>query len=490
MNEAPMSPEQRVVKVVRQNEVKASESGARAAQLKTSVHAVGKDVEAIKAVQSRLRSQISEVSQLQEVRGKLEKLSAGLSGKTKLEKKQVGDLQTKLKGKEAEVERLRQKEDADKTNMTNEEKTSRHASTVAEANKRNVTKHEEGKGEKTKPWEERVVPIKATSSLKDALKGQGILAETIKFYSEHNYSAEPKYTLPIEQVRDLRQRLVEYQRKKSNTPLNLVEKDLQKFAWEEETKLKNEILRAKPDQRSYYERQLEEKTRANENNQKKREQLLVQVAKEADTQIISTMPFYEVAVKQAEKKGQPINIKQFTDGVLQGLDIFADNQTISTHIFEKQGRRNVNNMTAGYYGAGASRFDERFNRYGESNATAEDKIAYEIGYCAGAVVDKSSMHLAQHLTKWIAETVPITDEKSGKMTALGYGYFVNRNMFEIQKTGTRDPREVEAINEALKISSAINKALKDHRFFNESSRYLAGLSEGYDTFTEAKLIKD
>jgi len=202
------------------------------------------------------------------------------------------------------------------------------------------------------------------------------------------------------------------------------------------------------------------------------------------------MPLYEVVVKQAEGKGQLVDFKQFSDGLLQGLEIFRDLETIGKNIYMKQGRPNIIFSQIGYYGAGASRFDDRFNRYGESRTTVEDKIAYEIGYCAGALIDGASQHLAQHLRLWIAETVPVSDGKGGETKPLGHGYFVNREVFKIQRTGTRDIREAQALNEANKITSAINEALKKHRLFEESKNYLSGLSERPEVFKEVGLIKD
>jgi len=481
-----VSPEQRVIRAVNQNEAKASQSKSEASNLRTTASKAADEAVAIEQIQKELQTQINDTRGIQETRGKIEKLKAKVSGQTKQEQEKLNKLLKELENKGAEAGEKERQQSIAESGATQSEKTSRHAETVVEANKRNVSKEKE----KTEPWEKRVTSGKSTETMKKALKDQDTLTETMKFYSEHNYSAEPKYILPIEQVKDLRQRLVEYQRNKKNTQLNLVESDLKKFAWEEETKLKNEILRAKPDQRSYHERQLEEKTKTYGANQKKREQLLVQATKEADKQIISIMPFYEVAVKQTEEKGQPIDIKQFTDGLLHGLDVFRDVETIGKNIYEKQGRKNITFNEIGYYGGGASRFEDRFNRYGESRTTIEDKITYEIGYCAGALIDSNAHHLAQHLKQWIAETVPVSDGKGGEPKPLGHGYFVNKNIWEIERGGTRDIREVEAINQAVKISSAINEALNKHRLFQESDRFLLGLSGGHDTFKKVNLIKN
>jgi len=483
-----VSPEQRVVNVVKQSEAKASQSKSEGSDLRAKASQASEEAAAIGRIQNELQTQINDTQGIQEARGKIAKIKAKVSGTTKQEQEQLDRLLKQLDEKGAEAGEKEKELSIVESGATKAEKTSRRSETVAEANKRNISKEEERK----KPWEERVVSEKATESMKKALKGQDTLAEQIKFYSEHNYSGEPKYTLPIEQVRDLRQRLVEYQRNKKNTQLNSVENDLKKFAWEEEMALKNKIARLKDSdgQRSYYQRQLEDKTKAYEANKKRRERLLAQAAKEADTQIISAMPLYEVVVKQAEGKGQLVDFKQFSDGLLQGLEIFRDLETIGKNIYMKQGRPNIIFSQIGYYGAGASRFDDRFNRYGESRTTVEDKIAYEIGYCAGALIDGASQHLAQHLRLWIAETVPVSDGKGGETKPLGHGYFVNKEVFEIQRTGTRDIREAQALNEANKITSAINEALKKHRLFEESKNYLSGLSERPEVFKEVGLIKD
>jgi len=492
MNEGQLAqPAERVVRVIKNNEVK-SEAGSKGVNNLTSKALLQQsEATALRAAETDLRSQIQSSEEMKATRGLLKKIEMGITGRGKVERSKLGDLKNRLQSKIAEAESTeKQKTESD----SKAEKTAKygvHASTVAEANKRNVSKESKG----SKPWKERVVPITVSETtnqnmptMKDALKGQDRLAEQIKFYSEHKYSAEPKYTFPIEEVRDLRQRLVKYQHGKRNTPLNNIDQELHKNA-DEVRQLESRSLgtNLKDEQKTTYQRQLEEAKKTLESNQKKREQLIAQATKEADRHIISSMPFYESAVRYAEEKGKLIDKRQFADGVLQGLDIFADNQTISTRIFEKKGRRNVGTMTAGYYGAGASRFDERFNNYkGESNVKVEDKIAYEIGYCAGAVIDQHSAHLAQHLRQWLAETILVSDGKSDNETALDIGYFVDKNAFDIQRKGTGDIKLANALNEAAKITSAINKGLISHRLFNESDKYLAMLQA--DAFNEVKIL--
>lgn len=477
------SPEQRVVKVIKSNEKATTYHSSVANSLKTDVESMRKDINDLQAEKQDLQTQIKDQEDSKATRNLIQKLKVIISGKESIDSEKLRSIKGQLKdavakGKDREFYKSMRETDIDKKN-----KEAIHTSTVAEANRKNISKQKEG----SQPWEERVVPITETKSLKDALKGQDTLAEQIKFYSEHHYSAEPKYTLPIEQVRDLRQKLVEYQTTKRNSPLNQINEKLHHSA-DEMRRLGSLSLGfgISDVQKASYERQRDEAKSDLEINQKKRNDLLVQAAKEAETNIISAMPFYEVAVKQAEENNTLVDIEQFKDGLLNGLNIVD-------HI-EKYGRpllKNNNsfkNITFGEAGSGYLNY--RFNTRGNS-PTTENQITHEIGYCAGAVIDSHADFLAQFLRRWLAETIPVSGGKSSEKKALGFNHFINQNLFQIERNGTGDLSEMEALNEAVKITSAIDRGLKAHGFNKESQQFLAGFSfGGNNPFAEVKIIKD
>lgn len=166
-----ISPEQRVIKAVNQNEATASQSKSEASTLKGKASQASEDAAAIRRIQTELQTQIDDTQGIQEARGKIKKLKAKVSGKTKQEQAQLDKLLKQLDEKGSETGEKEKQQSVAESGATKAEKTSRHAETVAESNKRNVSKEKE----KTKPWEERTVPINASSELTKALEEQDAL---------------------------------------------------------------------------------------------------------------------------------------------------------------------------------------------------------------------------------------------------------------------------------------------------------------------------
>lgn len=168
MVEGTISPEQKVVKIVRQNEAKAGESTIRASESVAKADQARQEAIQIEQIKTSLKSQIEDTYTIQQTRGRLEQLKARVKGTSSQEKQRLEELDKQLAEKETKADELTKEETDKKSEADKEEKTSRRAETVAEANKRNVTKEKE----KTKPWEERVVSMKASSELTKALKEQ------------------------------------------------------------------------------------------------------------------------------------------------------------------------------------------------------------------------------------------------------------------------------------------------------------------------------
>jgi hypothetical protein len=253
MNESPtaaLKPAERVVRVIKSNEVKASVSQIESSKAGDRAFKANEDARSIENIKSELQTQITTSQDIQKVRGTLDRLKAGITGQTRKEGKGITRLESQIKDKDKELKAKEDERDKSQSEADSTGKTFRHAETIAEANRRNISADSgrrngetprklseaekvarkkqaaaefqklDSEGQKTikvekrdVDWQERVVPIEVSKTGKESLSRQSVISDTLKFYDSEDvkglefnkYQAEPKYLMPAPLINKLRQ---------------------------------------------------------------------------------------------------------------------------------------------------------------------------------------------------------------------------------------------------------------------------------------------
>lgn len=432
MVEGTISPEQKVVKVVRQNEAKAGESTTRASESTARADQARQEAVQIEQIKTDLRNQIEDTNTIRETRGKLEQLSAAVSGRSSQEKKGLKTLDEQLAKREVEFIKLTEQEDTNRVEAGIEEKTARHASTVAEANKSNVTKEEEEK----KPWEERIVPIQGSEALKNALDRQTELSRGLKFYAEHGYSAEPQHLIPLP-LAELLKESISY-RIKGNQQIEKKIVDI--------TPLYEEIIKL-----------------SDEKGIPVSQNLIARAVTEGlhITDHLRSSEVWNFVSDKLGSRATSSNIGYYEIGAANLEKFFAQRKNI-------QGENRLPYVIA--YAAGAL-----------VNEAPRHMIQHLRNWIA-ETIPVAQTETVRENGQWV--------QKPKEPAPLGYGYFINHNPYDLEKFGTRDKGVVEAIIKANETALKIFDTLREKRRFDMEKHYVSGLGYGRVELKAPRLIVD
>lgn len=467
MNEAPVlpPPAERVVRVIKSNENKANSSQIEHVKLSDRVLKSRLDVEDIRATKLELESQITSAQEIQKVRGTLNRLKAGITGKTKKERIEIDRLERQVKEKDQEIKSKEKERDESRSKAKDTGKTFRHAEAVAEANRRNISadsgrrsgetpkklseaervarkKQAAAEFQKLNPegqdaikkekrevdWQERVVPIEVTNSGKEALERQSVVSDTLKFYDSEDvggrefnkYQAEPKYLMPLPLINRLKQIVI--------------------------------------DNKGYHSRQGDAKI---------------------NSALIGITPLYEQIVRISEEKGVPMSENLIIAAFTEGLNITQEINDHNTWEFVKgkQGG-SVTASDVGYYQTAAASMERFFSQ--RKNIVGEARLPYIIAYAAGELINNAPAHVVLDLRNLISEVIPV-EHNSGEISPLGFGYSIDNNTF--REMATSDPGVVDAFTRANKIASNIFETLREKRRFEMETKYSSGLGNGQPDFS-------
>jgi hypothetical protein len=402
------SPEQRVINTINQHQ----EASTQALSGKVGIDKKATEVEAQLSSLAEKNQQITHnletLQNTQQERGILGKLGSFITGQSVVEQKQAQSLQKKLTNLETQETGLKgEAEHLGETKKVLEKKFLRE-STLTEANKRNISRHEEGK----KPPEERVVPITTSPEMRQALDRQREISDSIKFYAEYNYSDEPKYLMPVSLIGQLKQSI-----KESGRYINVPDKIIEKT-------------------------------------------------------IVEITPLYKEIIKLADEKKIPVNLnlinKAFTEGI--NITYSIGSSSVADFISEKLGKR-AGWLDTSYYAMGAANldrfFEKRKNIQGENRLPYV--IAYATGVLVNKAPYRTAELLRDWIAETVP--VPRKEivyekgqfvEKDLGSLPLGYGFFIKR---QDDLKETRDEGVIEAMKVAREIVVNIDLTYKEKQLY-------------------------
>ena len=467
-----VSPAERVVNAVKRSEQDVvsytgqADEAKKIADLYSRTAAVQEGMGSLtQASRENTTGRLQEIQKQQQEKSFLSKALSKLTG-------EAGTAQAEEKNLLAEIARLKeveqkqaesvveQKEQAKQEGEFSETKikAATHSEVVADANKLNVTQEEAGK----KPWEERVVPIQTSPELTQTLNKQDELSKTLKFYSEHKYSAEqPQYLLTSEireELKDgfLKQRgILGYQQtifiitkatEAKRTELNEYSK-LTNPDPERLKKLKNTLI----EQEDYL---IKETGRVNN---------------KIENKIVEITPVYEEIVKLTDEENIPVSQHLVTRAIIEGFSITADQNMNRGEELVKEKKGYYSSSDTGYYAIGAANLKEFFER--RKNIPEKNRLPYIIAYAAGALANGAPARMVDHLRLWIAENTPVAQtervrengewvDKISDPTVLGFGYFIGKSLYDYQERGTRNKALVETITKGNNIAMRVYDGLE------------------------------
>lgn len=440
MNEAPtatLKPAERVVRVIKSNEVKANVSQIESSKAGDRAFKANEDAISIENIKSELQTQITTSQDIQKVRGTLDRLKAGITGQTRKEGKAITRLESQIKDKDKELKAKEDERDKIQSEADITGKTFRHAETIAEANRRNISadsgrrngetprklseaervarkKQAATEFQKLDPneqkaikeekrdvdWQERVVLIRESPTLTEKLNEQSELSNTLKFYDENSeginkYKAEPKYLMPASMINKLKQIVLESE---------------------------NSTLSSRGD-------------------------------KEINMALVRITPIYEEIVKLTEKNGGQMDEQLIIDAFTEGLNISA-----------------LKSEKNNYYHISAWVMNEFFAN--NKNIVGEARYPYIIAYEAGEMLNGNIADPLINLRNLLAGSIPVK-QSAGNTESLGFGFVVEKNPLNGQGymngMETADPAVIEAFTKANKIALEVFETTKKRSFFTRGA---------------------
>ena len=414
------SPKKRVAETIKTNERNAAKFEEQVAENKSGISSIEHN---ISLKQEPLETKEQETAELQRkedeitgIRRTLRILKGG--GKRVEEEKadreyEISNIKKSIDSKQKAIKNL--EEDVQKT-----QKKAKHAETVAEANKRNISKETEGK----KPWPERVVTQETSPKMRSALERQDDLStkginEKISFYKEHGYEAEnPTYLFSKRVVTELTDEHVEIEKGRVlDGFIKDLEDDENKVRQLEKKDPYNQLTKAK-------ERAEETKTRI--------ESYRKRCQKDAEAIIVGITPFYEQLMKYAEENEISLSENTLLKLIKGGMNI----QSHSGYEFMKR----HGGTSESWYEKGGSYLSNFFK---EHRIPEKDRVPYIMAFAAGVSSQEGIILQASTFRYWLIESFPVdqvdsvwdTSERNWikverPQTPLGFGHYCSRGNSE------------------------------------------------------------